>query len=351
MKNEAFFQTGYHKLERQEIPMPEPKDNEVVVKIEYLGICGSDLHMFNDDFDTFKAEDAPEKVMLGHETAGTIVAAGKNVKKIKVGDRVTVEPSVPCGTCEYCKRGLYNLCDEMRMLGCPPDWKGGMQKYMSYPANFVYKLPDNMSTMEGALVEPLCVGLHSAAQAGISLGDTAVIVGCGCIGLTVLLACKARGASKVVMVDVFDSRLAKAKEMGADAVVNSANCDVAEAVKEILGDLPQFVFETAGTAAVVDACIKLAKKGGTITFTGNISRPAPVTWVDLAEKELTVKTVFRYRNLYPTAINAISSGSINIAQIVNKEFTFDEMQHVLEECDANRRDILKAVVCYSCGEE
>lgn len=346
MKNEGYYLTGIQKLEKTEMPMPAAADDGVVVKIEYLGVCGSDIHMFHDDFGCLRDVERTVPIKIGHECAGTIVEVGKHVRHVKIGDRVAVEPGVPCGKCEYCKKGLYNLCPDMRFLGCAPDYEGAMQRYLGYPAEMVYKLPENVSTMEGALVEPLCVGLHATALSGIGLGDTAVIVGTGCIGLATLLACKARGVSRIVVIDIFDNRLTKAAELGAEKAFNSRNCDVVKEVINYLGYEPQYIFETAGNASVVDTCIKLAGNGGVITFVGNIPQPAAVVFGDLAAKEITIRTVFRYRNLYPTAIQAMSGGFINLKQIVNKEFRFDEMQHAIEECDANRQEIVKAVVRY-----
>lgn len=346
MKNEGYYLTGIHKLEKTEMPMPSATEDGVVIRMEYMGVCGSDIHMFNDDFGCLADPERTVPIKIGHECAGTVVKAGKHVTNVKVGDRVAVEPGVPCGKCEYCKKGLYNLCPDMKFLGCPPDYEGAMQRYLGYPAEMVYKLPEQVSSMEGALVEPLCVGLHAAALSGIGLGDTAVIVGSGCIGLAALLACKARGASKIVVIDIFDNRLNMAMDMGADKTFNSKNGDVVEEVVGYLGEEPQYVFETAGNASVVDTCIRLAGRGGVITFTGNIPQPAEVVFGNLAAKEITIRTVFRYRNLYPTAINAIASGAINIRQIVNKEFRFDDMQHAIEECEANRQEIVKAVIRY-----
>lgn len=347
MKNTGYFLTGIRTLEKREIPMPELSDDDVLIEMEYMGICGSDIHAFNGHFEDVITATSKQDVMIGHECAGKVVKTGKNVTKIQVGDRVAVEAGVGCGVCDMCRQGLYNLCRDMRFLGCPPDYKGAMQRYMSYPGSWIFKLPDNVSSMEGVLIEPLSVGLHASNLSGIGLGDNAVIFGAGCIGLTVLLSCLAKGAAKVIVVDIFENRLETAKKMGAAAVINSNECDVAEEVIRILGEEPKYIFEAAGNPVTAKLCTKLIGRAGIITLVGALVEPTPIVFEDISEKEVTIKTVFRYRNIYPMAIHALASGRIDIKSMVNKVFDFEDMQHALEEATANKQEIVKAVVRYS----
>ena len=187
------------KMEIAEEPRPEVTPGHVVVKIEYNGICGSDVHFFKDG----RVGDCVlrDKFVLGHEVSGTVVEVGEGVTHLKVNDRVALEPGYACGKCEFCKSGRYNLCPEMKFFAAPPD-AGALKEYVSHPADMCFKLPENVSTMEGALVEPLAVGLHATGLGGVSLGQSAVILGAGCIGLVTLLSAKARGASRVIVADL-----------------------------------------------------------------------------------------------------------------------------------------------------
>ncbi len=185
MKNRAVYMTGTNRMEIREIPMPAPKEDQVLVKLEYVGICGSDAHYYQHGrIGNFIVEG---DFILGHECAGTVEAVGSGVKQLRPGDRVALEPGCTCGQCEFCKSGKYNLCPDVEFLATPP-YNGCLMDYIVYPANMAFKLPDNVSSKEGELVEPLAVGLHAAAQGQVRLGDRVVILGAGCIGLVTLLA-------------------------------------------------------------------------------------------------------------------------------------------------------------------
>ena len=199
--------TDIMQAEIQERPIPQPKDDEVLVKVEYVGICGSDLHYY----ESGRIGDFVVKppFVLGHEAGGTVVEVGANVKNLKVGDRVAMEPGKTCGQCEFCKSGKYNLCEDVVFFATPPV-DGVFQEYVAHEAGLCFKLPDNVSTLEGALIEPLAVGMHAARQGEAKLGQTAVVTGAGCIGLVTLLSLKAMGVTKVIVVDVMETRLQNA---------------------------------------------------------------------------------------------------------------------------------------------
>ena len=219
MKNRGAFMQGLDKMIVKEIEMPSAGHGQVVVKMEYVGICGSDVHYFHSGrCGGFVVGD--EEFMLGHECAGTVVEVGEGCKELKVGDRVALEPGITCGECEFCKSGRYNLCPDVQFLATPPV-QGCYEDYIAYPENMCFKLPDNVSTKEGALVEPLSVGLHAANQGEVGLGDTVIILGGGCIGLVTMMACKAHGASTIIVADLVDARLDKAMDLGANYTINS----------------------------------------------------------------------------------------------------------------------------------
>lgn len=334
---------GIGKMGFEERDIPQPKDNEVLVQLEYVGICGSDLHYY----ETGAIGDYVVKppFVLGHEPGGTVVEVGKNVKHLKAGDRVALEPGRTCGHCEFCKEGKYNLCPEVVFFATPPV-DGVFQEYVAHEADLCFKLPDNVSTMEGALIEPLAVGFHAAIQGDAHLGQKAVVMGAGCIGLVSMMALKARGVSEVYVVDIMEKRLEKALELGAAGVINGAKEDVVQKVNEITnGRGMDLVIETAGTEITTRQAIQIARKGSNIVLvgyskTGEMTLPMSL----VLDKELTFKTVFRYRHIYPMAIEAVAAGKVDLKGIVTDIFTLDEAQKAMDYSVNNKADIVKAVI-------
>ena len=334
---------GIGKMGFEERDIPQPKDNEVLVQLEYVGICGSDLHYY----ETGAIGDYVVKppFVLGHEPGGTVVEVGKNVKHLKAGDRVALEPGRTCGHCEFCKEGKYNLCPDVVFFATPPV-DGVFQEYVAHEADLCFKLPDNVSTLEGALIEPLAVGFHAAIQGDAHLGQKAVVMGAGCIGLVSMMALKARGVSEVYVVDIMEKRLEKALELGAAGVINGAKEDVVQKVNEITnGRGMDLVIETAGTEITTRQAIQIARKGSNIVLvgyskTGEMTLPMSL----VLDKELTFKTVFRYRHIYPMAIEAVAAGKVDLKGIVTDIFTLDEAQKEMDYSVNNKADIVKAVI-------
>ena len=334
---------GIGKMGFEEREIPKVKDDEVLVKLEYVGICGSDLHYYETGAIGDYVVEPP--FVLGHEPGGTVVEVGKNVKHLKVGDRVALEPGKTCGHCEFCKTGRYNLCSDVVFFATPPV-DGVFQEYVAHEAELCFKLPDNVSTLEGALIEPLAVGFHAAIQGDAHLGQKAVVMGAGCIGLVSMMALKARGVSEVYVVDIMEKRLEKALELGATGVINGAKDDVLERVKELTdGAGMDLVIETAGTEITTRQAIHMAKKGSNIVLvgyskTGEMTLPMSL----VLDKELTFKTVFRYRHIYPMAIDAVAAGKVNLKGIVTDVFRLDEAQKAMDYSVNNKADIVKAVI-------
>ena len=334
---------GIGKMGFEERDIPNPKDDEVLVKLEYVGICGSDLHYYETGAIGDYVVEPP--FVLGHEPGGTVVEVGKNVKHLKVGDRVALEPGKTCGHCEFCKTGRYNLCPDVVFFATPPV-DGVFQEYVAHEADLCYKLPDNVSTLEGALIEPLAVGFHAAIQGDAHLGQRAVVMGAGCIGLVSMMALKARGVSEVYVVDIMEKRLEKALELGAAGVINGAEEDVLERVKELTdGAGMDLVIETAGTEITTRQAIHMAKKGSNIVLVGYSKSGEMTLPMSLVlDKELTFKTVFRYRHIYPMAIDAVAAGKVNLKGIVTDVFGLDEVQKAMDYSVNNKADIVKAVI-------
>ncbi|MCL2068417.1 MAG: NAD(P)-dependent alcohol dehydrogenase [Oscillospiraceae bacterium] len=335
--------TGLKKMETREIPMPLLKEKQVLVKLEYVGICGSDIHYFEKgrigDF-VVKGD-----FILGHECAGVICEVGEGVTSLKKGDRVALEPGCTCGQCEFCKTGLYNLCPDVEFLATPP-YHGCLQEYLAFPEGMCFKLPENMSTKEGALVEPLAVGIHAAKQGGLTLGSSVVILGSGCIGLVTLLACKAFGATDITVVDIIPKRLEYAEKLGATRIINASLTDACEEISKITGGRgADIVIETAGSVKTVVQTSYMVKNGGTIVLVGMAPQDCiEYNFAKIMAKEATIKSVFRYRNIYAQAINAIAAGIIDVSGIITHEFDFLKTEEAFNYVIENTMDVVKAVI-------
>lgn len=342
-KMKVAVMNGIGQMGFEERDIPTAKDNEVLVQLDYVGVCGSDLHYYESGAIGDYVVEPP--FVLGHEPGGIVVEVGKDVKHLKVGDRVALEPGKTCGQCEFCKTGRYNLCPDVVFFATPPV-DGVFQEYVAHEANLCFKLPDNVSTMEGALIEPLAVGFHAAMQGNGHDGQIAVVTGAGCIGLVSMMALKAVGVSKVYVIDIMQKRLDKALELGADGIINSKDCDaVTEIMKLTEGKGCDLAIETAGTEITTRQCIHMVKKGANIVLvgyskTGEMTLPMSL----VLDKELTFKTVFRYRHIYPMAIDAVASGKVNLKGIVTNIFDLDDIQNAMDYSVHNKADIVKSVI-------
>jgi L-iditol 2-dehydrogenase len=327
----------------EERDIPVPQEHEVLVKIEHVGICGSDLHYYEHGrIGNFVVE---KPIVLGHESSGAVVAAGKRVTHLQAGDLVTLEPGYTCGKCEFCKKGLYNLCPDVVFMATPP-YDGAFAEYVAFPADMAFKLPAGMGTVEGALIEPLAVGFHAANQARAKVGDTAVVLGSGCIGLVTLMALKAMGVGTVYQVDVIASRLEKSKEIGASQVFKADEVDVVKAITDVTrGQGADIVIETAGSRITTQQTAQLVKRGGRIVLVG-MAPEANIAYDfgQLLAKEASINTVFRYRNLYPAAISAVAGGLVPLQKIVTNEYSFAEIPMALEKSINDKRNSVKGII-------
>lgn len=334
---------GIGKMGFETRPIPVPKDDEVLVKLEYVGICGSDLHYYENGRIGDYIVKPP--FVLGHEPGGTVVEIGKNVKHLQVGDRVALEPGKTCGQCEFCRTGKYNLCPDVVFFATPPV-DGVFQEYVAHEAGLCFKLPENVDTMEGALIEPLAVGFHAAMQGDAKMGQTAVVTGSGCIGLVTMMALKALGVSDVYVVDIMDKRLDKAMELGASAVINGKEKNTVEEIMKLTdGRGCDLVIDTSGTEICVKQGMEMLVKGGTLVLvgysaSGNMNLPTSL----ICDKEITVNSVFRYRHIYPMAIKAVAEGKVNLKGIVTNIFNLDDIQNAMDKSVHDKADIVKSVV-------
>ncbi len=335
--------TDIKKLEMCERDIPVCEPHQALVKLECVGICGSDVHYYERGRIGDFIVETP--FVLGHECSGVVVAVGEDVTDLAVGTRVAIEPGIPCNTCEYCHKGLYNLCDEMTFFATPPI-DGVFCEYVAHDAKFCFPLPDSLDAEQGALIEPLAVGIHAAMQGGATLGQTAVVTGGGCIGLVTGLALKSMGVSKVIVADIEPTRLELAKNVCADEVINSKTQNLAEEILGLTGGKgPDLCVDTSGNENVVSTLIETAKKGTNIVLVGYSSKERSALPIDIMlNKELSLKSIFRYRNAYPIAINAVASGKIDVKSIVTNRCTLDNLEEALDECINNKSCVIKYLV-------
>ena len=347
MKNsEAILVTPKH-FEIQECPMPEPKDNEILMKVEYVGMCGSDIHGF--EFGPFiPPKDPNQKIGLGHEVAGEVVKVGANVTKFKPGDKVLIEPGVPDDSCEYCREGRYNICPAVDFMATQLNYKGALCQYMTHPEEWTYHVPEGMTTMEAALVEPAAVGMHAAILGEARLGKSIVILGAGTIGLMVLQACLSLGATDITVVDVMQKRLDLALKLGAKRVINGKEQNTVEVLRseELYGDHGvELVFECAGAVFTAQQAVEIVSRGGKIMMVGTQSNPVPINFLKI-NREVTIQTSFRYCNNYPQTIEAIATGKFNVKDMVTHVYDYKDVQKAFEEAidPVKKCDMIKGVV-------
>ncbi|MCX7889695.1 MAG: NAD(P)-dependent alcohol dehydrogenase [Rhodobacteraceae bacterium] len=341
MTNHACFVLENRRMAYGPVEMPVPKDDEVLIRMKFCGVCGSDVHFYEHGEPEF-----PDvyPFILGHEGAGEVVAVGRNVTTHKVGDRVCLEPGITCGKCEWCRGGRYNLCPDVVFPSAPRE-PGILRRYVAHPADLAFRLPDGVSCEEGALIEPLAVAMTAARAAGARIGQSAAILGSGCIGLVTLLALRAMGITNITVVDLFDIRLDKARELGAANVVNARSEDPVEAVRALHGGIgPDLVFETAGSTTAASQTIRMAKRGGTIMIVGNVVGQTPIDFQLMTNKELTIRSNFRYANIYPTCIDAVASGRINLRSIISRYYPLEQAPQAFEDCITEKASMVKAVI-------
>ncbi len=323
--------------------IPEIRPDEALIKLEYVGICGSDLHYFETGRIGNFIVEVP--FVLGHEASGKVVKVGSEVTHLKAGDRVALEPGKTCGKCEYCKTGKYNLCPDVEFFATPP-FDGVFQEYVAHDASLCFQLPDSVDSLAGALIEPLAVGFHAANQAGAHVGQSAVVTGAGCIGLMTMLALKAMGISEIYVVDVVAKRLDKALKLGATKVINGKEENTVQKIMEYTnGRGCDIAFETAGAEITTRQLFEVTHKGGTIVLVGYSKSGEMALPTNMAlDKELTIKTIFRYRHIYPMAIKAIASGMIDPREVVTDTFVLDDIQKAMDMSIHNKEEIVKAVI-------
>ena len=342
MTNKAAYLTKIGEIAIQECECPRPRKGELLIRIEYVGVCGSDVHFFNYGKIGRKIIESP--FILGHECAGEVVGIGEETKGFELGDKIVMEPGLGCGTCEYCKSGRYNLCPDMKFLASPPN-QGTLRQHMVYPARGCFKLPSNVSTMEGAMIEPFAVGLHAAERGEVEYDKTVLIMGMGCIGLMTLLACKVMNAKKIIVSDILSNRLEKAAALGADHTINVSECDIEKEITKLTeGKNIDIVFEAAGRPETTVQAAKLVGRGGVIVQVGNVTDITPYPFIDIMMKEVDIKTVYRYVNIFPKAIALLAAGKVDLKAIEPDVFDFTDTEKAFSYSVSNAKNITKCMI-------
>lgn len=342
MTNQAMVMVDTKKFEMCDIPMPIVGPGEVGVQVTDIGICGSDMHFFEGHAFHIFPNSLP--FVLGHECSGVLYEVGEGVENLRVGDRVAIEPGVPCGKCKFCESGRYNLCPDIVFMATPPH-EGAMKRYISHTAHKTYKLPESISNREGALLEPLAVGIHAVTRGEVRSGASVAILGGGCIGLCTLLAAKAWGATRIIVSDVFENRLEMARKIGATDTINCANSDTVDAIMSLTGgEGVNVVFETAGIPATSAQTSYIVCRGGTIVMVGNVLEDVAFSFRNLYKKEAQVKSIFRYCNVYPTSINTVAAGRIEVGSIVTATFPFEQSQEAFNMSVYDKQNSVKTII-------
>lgn len=325
--------------------MPTIQQGQALVRVTMAGICGSDVHFYrNGKIGDFLLE---KPMILGHECCGVVEEICDDSCGLNVGDRVVIEPGYSCGKCRSCLEGRYNMCEKVFFMATPPD-DGCFVEYVAWPTHMLLKMPDNMTDQEGALIEPFSCGMAAVERSGVKPGDTCVILGGGPIGLSVLKGLQARGAGKIIVVDLNPYRLKVAKEMGATRVVNSRDEDLMQAIlAENNGTLADVAFETAGSPATYRILADCVKQGGTVVMQGM----APVDSIDMPMvriviREVNMVSVFRYANVFHKAMAMVGSGRVKLDDLITHQYTFDQLQEAFDLIVNQTEDCMKIMISY-----
>ncbi|MEF3327913.1 NAD(P)-dependent alcohol dehydrogenase [Oceanobacillus oncorhynchi] len=330
-------------IEVKEINIPEPKENEVLIKVQCIGVCGSDVHYYeHGKIGRYVVE---EPLILGHELAGDIVKAGSQVENLAAGDRVAVEPGVVCGTCEYCKSGRYNLCPEVQFMATPPV-DGAWSEYVTIRSDFAFKIPDQMSYEEGALIEPLSVGIHAMQRGKVHPNDKMLITGLGPIGLLAIKAAKIFGVNEIYCSDVVPYRRELAKKFGATKVFDPTQDNIHEEIeKATAGSGLDIAVETSGNGRAVQDALTITKRGGRIVLVGlPASSEIPVDITHIVDSEYDIHGVFRYANSYPTAIQAIGSQDLGLEDVITHKYRLDNIKEAVETAVSQKDTSIKIMI-------
>ncbi|UVK55645.1 NAD(P)-dependent alcohol dehydrogenase [Mesorhizobium sp. AR02] len=336
-------------LSLREIALPlDVGPDDVKIAIHTVGVCGSDVHYYTHGAIGSYVVRAP--MVLGHEAAGTVVETGANVETFKVGDRVCMEPGVPNLSSRATKLGIYNVDPDVSFWATPPV-HGVLAPYAVHPAAFTYKLPDNVSFAEGAMVEPFAIGMQAASRARIVPGDVAVVVGCGPIGIMIALAALAGGCSKVLISDFSAPKLAIAAQYAGIVPVNIGEQSLVDAVAAATDNWgADIVFEASGSPKAFANLFDVVRPGGAVVLVGLPVEPVALNVPAAISKEVRIETVFRYANIFDRALQLIASGKVDLKPLITGTYAFADSIKAFERAAAGNPEDVKLQILLS-GEK
>lgn len=328
-----------YKIEFLEVPVPEVEKDEVLIEMKRIGICGSDIQVYHGKHKYMKFP-----VVQGHEGAGIIVKAGKDVEGLKAGDRVTVQPQIFCGQCQPCKTGHYNVCQNLRVFGVHAD--GMACEYFLTDASKVLKLSAGMSFDEGAMVEPTAVAAGAIRRSGDVTGKNIVVLGAGAIGNLVAQVAKASGAGKVMITDINQKRLAIAANCNIQYCVNTRDRDLGDAISEHFGpNEADIIIDCAAVKASIRQAIHHSRCASKIVIVGNFKEPVEIEMPRLQRREVDMIGVMMYvRQDYEKAIGLIAAGQINTAALISDYFDIKQFKEAYEHIDHHMSDVMKVMI-------
>jgi len=339
----ALLLSEYSKLEVADLPRPAVAPGEVLVQVAACGICGSDVH----GYDGSSGRRIPPLVM-GHEAAGVIAEVGEGVSRFAVGDRVTFDSTVYCGACDYCRKGEINLCDNRQVVGVStPDFRraGAFAEFVTVPERIVYRLPDELSFAEAAMLEAVSVALHAVAVSDLKGGETTLVIGAGMIGLLILQAARAAGCSPVLVADVDASRLKLAEEAGADATILASGADlVREVLRRTNGRGVDLVLEAVGRDETVSAAVDAVRKGGTVTLVGNITPQVTLPLQKVVSRQIRLQGSCASCGEYPQAMELISNGKIRVTPLITAVAPLSDGARWFERLHSREPNLMKIVI-------
>ena len=333
-----------HDMRVEEVPMPEiSTERDVLVRVRSVGVCGSDVHFF--ERGVIGKFPLSEPTIMGHEAAGEVVEVLDEDCGLQPGDRVAIEPGYTCRRCEFCKSGRYNVCEDVVFLAAPPV-HGAFCEYLAWPSDFLFKLPDSVSMDDGAMIEPLAVGLWAAKRARVEAGDSVAVLGAGPIGILTLQSAIAEGATRAIASDLEPGRLDLARELGATDLIDASSTDAEEAILSLTGGRgADVVFECAGAIPALQMAMRVVKSGGTVQLVGMPAEQQPeIPLYEIINRELDVKGLFRYVNCYPPAISLVESGRVEVAPLVTHHFTLDDTPEAMTFVHERRDGVIKAII-------
>lgn len=332
----------YKKLNLRDVPQPVPGPGEVLVRVAACGICGSDVH----GYDGSSGRRIPP-IVMGHEAAGTVAAAGEGVTGFAPGDRVTFDSTIFCGQCPFCARGAINLCDRRTVLGvsCGEYRRAGaFADFVTVPERIVHRLPASMSFAEAAMLEPTAVALHAVRVSGMEPDASALVLGAGMIGLLTLQAARAAGAARVLIADIDTTRLDLARSLGADETLHLSGDELAQAVTSKTNGGVDVAFEAVGRQETIDAAISTVRKGGTLTLIGNIAPRVTIPLQVVVSRELRLQGTAASAGEYPQAIARIERGEIQVKPLITAIAPLEEGPRWFERLYTHEPNLMKIVL-------